>query len=86
MECYNFYQQCKDHFATTGATRPNQILFATIYLQEQTNFRWQQYNRKLEGKSLVLISWNKFKAFLRKALGNPQAFVDSYWVKIKHNS
>ena len=23
LECYNFFQQCKDHFASAGATGPN---------------------------------------------------------------
>ncbi len=31
MECYNFCQQCEDHFAICGATRPNRIPFATSF-------------------------------------------------------
>ena len=34
MECYNFIQQCKDHFATAKAKRPNCIPFAATFLQE----------------------------------------------------
>ena len=30
--------------------------------------------------------WNEFKAFLRRSLGNSQAFVDAYWEKIKRDS
>ncbi len=41
MECYNFCQQCEDHFATCGATGPNRIPFATSFLRDQINFRWQ---------------------------------------------
>ena len=78
MECYNFCQQCKDHFATYGATKPNRILFAASFLRDQINFRWQQHKHKLESESLVSISWDEFKTFLRKALGDFQAFVDSY--------
>ncbi len=34
MECYNFCQQCEDHFATCGATRPNRIPFVTSFLRD----------------------------------------------------
>ncbi len=83
MEYYNFCQQCKDHFATCGAIGPNQIPFAASFLRDRINFRWQQHKRKLEAESLVPISWDKFKAFLQKALSNSQTFVDSYWMKIR---
>ncbi len=32
MECYHFCQQCEDHFATCGATGPNQIPFTASFL------------------------------------------------------
>ena len=38
MECYNFCQQCKNYFATCGATGPNQILFAASFLRDRINF------------------------------------------------
>ncbi len=41
MECYNFCQQCEDHFATCRATGPNQIPFAASSLRDQMNFHWQ---------------------------------------------
>ncbi len=75
IECYNFCQQYEDHFATCGATRPHQIPFAASFLRDRINFRWQQYKRKIEGESSVLIPWDEFKAFLRKTLGDSQAFV-----------
>ncbi len=86
MECYTFCQQCKDHFATCGATGPYQILFAASFLWDWINFHWQQYKRKLEAESSVPISWDEFKTFLRKVLGDFRAFVDSYWTKIKRDS
>ncbi len=86
MECYNFCQQYKDHFATYGATRPNQIPFAACFLRDQINFHWQQHKRKLEAESSVLIFWHEFKTFFRKALGDSRAFVDSYWMKIRRDS
>ncbi len=38
MECYNFCQQCEDHFATCGATGPNRIPFAVFFLRDRINF------------------------------------------------
>ncbi len=31
-KCYNFYQLCEDHFTTTRAIGPNQILFTDFFL------------------------------------------------------
>ncbi len=86
MECYNFCQQCEDHFANCGATGPNQIPFAAFFLRDGINFFWQQYKRKLEAESSFPISWDKFKMFLQKALEDSRAFVDSYWTKIRRDS
>ncbi len=86
IECYNFCQQCEDHFTTYISTKPNRVPFAASFLQDRINFRWQQHKQKLEAESSVLISWDEFKAFLRKALGDSRAFVDSYWTKIKWDS
>ena len=86
IECYNFCQQCEDHFATAGAQGPNRIPFAASFLCDRINFRWQQYKRKLDAESTVPISWNEFKTFLRRSLGDSRAFVDSYWKKIKRDS
>ncbi len=85
MECYNFCQQCEDHFAICGATGLNRIPFAAFFLRDRINFRWQQHKRKLEAESSVPISWDKFKAFLQKTLGDSRAFVDSYWMKIRRD-
>ena len=86
IECYNFCQQCEDHFATAGAKGPNRIPFAASFLRDRINFRWQQYKRKHEAESIVPITWEEFKTFLRRSLGDSRAFVDSYWAKIKRDS
>ena len=39
LECYNFFQKCKDHFATASATSSNQVLFAAILLKNTALFR-----------------------------------------------
>ena len=38
IDCYNFCQQCEDHFATAGATGPTQILFAASFLWDRISF------------------------------------------------
>ena len=35
MECYNFCQQCEDHFATARAKGPNRIPFAAFFLRDR---------------------------------------------------
>ena len=44
LECYNFFPKCQDHFATAGATSPNQVLFTAIFLKDTALFCWQQYS------------------------------------------
>ena len=41
IDCYNFCQQCENYFATIGVTESTQILFATSFLWDRINFRWQ---------------------------------------------
>ena len=85
MDYYNFCQQCENHFATAGATGPTRIPFAASFLRDRISFRWQQYKRKRDGNSSVLVTWDEFKAFLCSSLGDSQAFVDTYWGKFKRD-
>ena len=39
LECYNFFQQYKNHFAITGATDLNRVPFAAIFLKDTALFR-----------------------------------------------
>lgn len=86
LEFYNFCQQSEDHLATVKATGLNWIPFSAFFLWDRIHFHWQQHKRKLEGESLVLMSWDKLKAFFRKASEDSQAFMNSYWTKIKQDS
>lgn len=38
IEWYNFYQQCKDHFATAKTKSLNHIFFAAFFLHNCINF------------------------------------------------
>ena len=85
MDCYNFCQQCEDYFATAGATGPTRIPFATSFLRDRISCRWQQYKRRHDAKTPVPVTWDEFKTFLRRSLGDSQAFVDTYWGKLKRD-
>ena len=77
MECYNFIQQCEDHFATTRAKGPNRVPFAANFFQQQVMFCWQQHKAKNAGETNVLLSWEEFKVFFCQSLGESRIFVDS---------
>ena len=42
MDCYQFCQQCKDHFETAGAKGPNRIPFAALFLHGLVTQQWLQ--------------------------------------------
>ena len=78
MECYNFCQQCEDHFAIAKAKGLNRIPFAASFLRNRINFCWEQYKQKNEAESTVLITWEEFKTFLCQSLEYSWVFVNSY--------
>ena len=86
LECYNFFQQCKDHFAIAGATGSNRVPFAATFLKHTALFRWQQHQRKVENQTNTSISWEEFKAFLCQSLGKSEAFDDTIWSTIRKDS
>ena len=86
LECYNFFQQCEDHFAITGTTGSNRVPFAATFLKDTALFCWQQHQRKVEDQTNIPISWEEFKAFLRQSLGESKAFVDTIWSTIRKDS
>ena len=77
MDCYQFCQQCEDHFETAGATGPNRVSFAASFLRGPINFCWHQHKLRHQGEGMDPVAWVKFKVFLRKNLGDSRAFVDS---------
>ena len=75
MDCYHFCQQCENYFETSGATGMNHTPFAATFFRSPISLRWTQH--KQCHKRITPITWPEFKAFLRKDLGNFQAFIDS---------
>ena len=86
MECYYFCQQCEAHFETTEVKGHRRVLFATFPLKEKIFFRWQQQKGRIKHDSVTPPTWDEFKAFLRKSLGESTAFVNNIWSKIRKNS
>ena len=84
MDCYYFCQQCEDYFKTSGTTGINCTLFAATFLRGPISLRWAQHKRRY--KRATPIIWLEFKAFLRKNLGNSQAFIDNIWNKFRRDS
>ena len=84
MDCYQFYQQCKDYFKTVGAKGSNRIPFAASFLYRLITQQWLQFKRQYNGA--MPMSWPEFKDFLQKKFGDFKAFIDSIWKKVKRNS
>ena len=86
MECYNFFQQCKNHFATAGATWPNRVPFAAIFLKDTALFRWQQHQHKKEDETNVPITLEEYKAYFCQSLGESEAFIDKILSTLRKDS
>lgn len=69
-----------------GAKNHKHMHFPTSFLNEQIWTQWQQYKLQIERNSMVPISLNKFKAFVRNWIGETSFFVDGIWSKTKKNS
>lgn len=83
---YYFCQQCEDYFETAKAKSHKHVLFTIFFLKDRIFFYWQQYKYKIECDRTTLPSWEDFKAFFQKRLGESIAFVDNIWNKIKKDS
>ena len=62
----------------------NRTPFAASFLRGTISLRWAQHKRRHQGATP--ITWSEFKTFLRKDLGNSQAFIDNIWSKFKRDS
>ncbi len=86
MEYWYFCQQFEDHFVTVGAKSNKRVPFAASVLNDRILHRWQQHKAKTKRCWPVPLSWEEFKAFLRKSLGESNAFVRSVWSQIRGDS
>ena len=84
IDYYHFCQQYEDYFKTLEATGINRTPFAALFLCGTISLRWAQHKRRHQ--SATPITWSEFKTFLRKDLGNSQAFIDNIWSKFRRDS
>ncbi len=75
MECYYFCQQYEDYFEVAGLLGHKRIPFAAGFLKDHILNRWQQQKTCIQRNRLAPMTWDKFKAFLRKSLGESNTFV-----------
>ncbi len=83
IECYYFCQQCKDHFKVAGSLGHKRVLFAARFLKNRILNWWQQHKTRIQCNRLVPITWDEFKAILRKSLRESNAFVGHVWSKLR---
>ncbi len=86
MECYYFCQKCEDHFDTAGAKHHKHVPFAASFLNNRILYCWQQHKVSTKCSRAVSMSWVEFKVFLRKSLGDTNAFVGSVWSRMRGDS
>ena len=77
IECYYFCQQCKDYFEVAGSLGHKRVPFAARFLKDCIVNEWQQHKTRMQRNRLAPMTWDKFKAFLRKSLGKSNAFISN---------
>ncbi len=75
MEYYYFNQQCEDHFEFAGSLGYKRVSFAAGFLKNRIFNRWHQHKTRMQRNQLAPMTWDEFKAFFRKSLGESNAFV-----------
>ena len=86
MECYYFCQQCKDYFEVAGSLGHKHVSFAAGFLKDRILNRGQQLQTRMQRNRLVSLTWDKFKAFLKKNLGESNTFVGHVWSKLRRDA
>lgn len=75
IEYYYFYQQCKNHFEIVEAKDYKFVSFTVTFLKDRILNQWQQHKTQTKRNQSPLLSWEEFKAFLKKSLGKSDAFI-----------
>ncbi len=86
IECYYFYQQYEDYYRVAELLGHKRILLTVGFLKDCILNQWQQHKTRMQCNQLVSMTWDKFKAFLRKKLGELNAFVSHVWSKLRRNA
>ncbi len=83
IECYYFCQQCEDYFEFAGSLGHKHVPFATGFLKDHILNWWQQHKTRMQHNQLAPMTWDEFKTFLKKSLGESNAFVGHVWNKLR---
>lgn len=75
IKCYYFCQQCKENFETGGAKDHKRVFFALTFLKNRILNCFQQYQTWTKYNQVVLLSYKKFKTFLRKSFVESHIFI-----------
>ena len=67
LECYNFFQQCKDPFIIAGAKGQNWVPFAAIFFKETALFCLQQHQQKMEDETDLPLAGKNSRFFFAGA-------------------
>ncbi len=86
MEYYYFYQQCEDYFEVTESLDQKHISFAIGILKDRILNWWQQHKTRMQCNWPAPMTWEEFKAFLRKNLGESNTYVGYIWSKLKEDA
>ncbi len=60
-------------------------LVCSFFFRRSISYHWIQNKKRHQAKSDELIPWTKFKALLRKNLGESRSFVDGIWSKFRRD-
>ncbi len=73
-------------FRGCGIIGSQRISFAAGFLKDRILNRWQQHKTRMQQNRLAPITWDEFKAFLIKSLGESNAFIGHVWSKLRGNA
>ncbi len=86
IECYYFCQQYKDHFEFAELLGYKCVPFAIGFLKDRIFNCWQQHKTRMQRNRFASMAWDEFKAFLRKSLGESNAFVGHVLSKLRRDT
>ncbi len=66
-----------------GSLGYKRVPFATGLLKDRSLNQWQQHKTCIQRNRLAPMTWDEFKVFLRKSLGEFNAFVGHVWSKLR---
>ncbi len=66
-----------------GSLGHKRIPFIVGFLKHDILNRWQQHKTRMQCNRLAPMTWDEFKVFLSKSIGESNAFVGHVWSKLR---